>query len=816
MSKILRKGGKDFEFPDEQVQAALDRGFVVPTAEEYASARARQQPLEAAGEGILRGVSMGISDIAAEPDPMMRLRQKENPVASFAGEAVGTVAGELLLRGKGSAAATPVKSALRSSIKRNALINTAYGMGSAVSEAGLDDQELTAEKLAAGGLTGLVVGTPIGVAADFAGPIVKKAVDALGLGRAATAAKKGAVKLWEREVGAALAGTRGDLVKDAVEWGVENGVLTKGATINSAMEAAQDAVMSMEPQLLGHLDELQRRAGPERAAGVAERVRSAVMDVDPKQAANMADDFQRAAAVPARPVVRDAIPDMAVKGPSTKTIRGRSGPTQELTPNGPPPMQLVDEVPTDPIQLVDVAPSYDVPNNPWHAAWMERNGLRKKYGDTPAVEAAEKAFDDFLSESTKDYFEGAPAFLSQMGKQYDAAQHLARALKVKQAERAAAPSFGAAVKDAVMEDIDPLVAALSPKVAVGKAAYKAGQVAMDQARRFGGFPAAGALQGIGVDGTVEKLAQKFAKYTVAIPAEQLGRFAPVIANAAAGGALDLFETHLQLASSSAGPEYMERMGLRYEQPDEAGDVEARFNAISALEGAGQGLDAAVDSALNGLISGTTKAPKSKSVDGKRKMAEVEALLTNPEAAVMALPPEFLNAAPATMMAAAAKRVEVAKYLSERMPKDPEAGMPAGLRRRANWEPTPQELRKFAKLVEAAEQPASVLGRLATGEASREQLEAVRTLYPRIFSELQEKLTERLMSSKPLSVKMRGVVSLVLGPAAGGMSPQQAVVIQSSHAKVGNASNASTGKPDGRMNVDVEKNLQTQAQRLQER
>jgi hypothetical protein len=87
---------------------------------------------------------------------------------------------------------------------------------------------------------------------------------------------------------------------------------------------------------------------------------------------------------------------------------------------------------------------------------------------------------------------------------------------------------------------------------------------------------------------------------------------------------------------------------------------------------------------------------------------------------------------------AARRIE---FLASKLPRRPDlAGIQAGPDR---WQPSDMEMRAFARYAAAVEDPHAIVDRLADGSITPEDSEAMRTVYPEMFADIQRQIVEKL-------------------------------------------------------------------------
>lgn len=99
-----------------------------------------------------------------------------------------------------------------------------------------------------------------------------------------------------------------------------------------------------------------------------------------------------------------------------------------------------------------------------------------------------------------------------------------------------------------------------------------------------------------------------------------------------------------------------------------------------------------------------------------------------------------------------------QFLLSKMPVDPLAGK-YPLNNSFNATYPSSEIRRFERYMDASEAPLKVIQRIGQGAATPEEIEAVKTLYPRLFNSLKVNLLNQVVSQdKPLSYQQR----LILG------------------------------------------------------
>jgi hypothetical protein len=196
----------------------------------------------------------------------------------------------------------------------------------------------------------------------------------------------------------------------------------------------------------------------------------------------------------------------------------------------------------------------------------------------------------------------------------------------------------------------------------------------------------------------------------------------------------------------------------------------------------------------------------------KDMKALKAIMAQPDALSQHLPTDSDNY-PETTIGAVATTQRAVSFLVEKAPKNPYEGLPEAFQR--PWEPSQAELAKFGQYSLAVKDPTDAMARLLKGISVEVTSETLQTVYPGYWASVQRQAMERLSDApKPLTFKQRMALQPLLGSAVLGMSPEAAQLIQNVTAPKSGEAPPNPG--DGRQRVDVEKNLQTQAQRTEAR
>jgi hypothetical protein len=117
--------------------------------------------------------------------------------------------------------------------------------------------------------------------------------------------------------------------------------------------------------------------------------------------------------------------------------------------------------------------------------------------------------------------------------------------------------------------------------------------------------------------------------------------------------------------------------------------------------------------------------------------------------------------PQQTQAIADQALRVLGYLADRMPRNPR---PYALG--TEWHPSKADLKAYRDLVLVATKPDALLSLLSTGTASREQVDAVRTLWPAKFEDMRGQIVNAVMTAaadgRPVPYKSRIRLGHLLG------------------------------------------------------
>ncbi len=784
MATLEWSDGKLYDVPDDKVQQALADGFRQVDPRIVA---AKESPGRAAVEGVLRGASMGfLEPLAINVEARLtdrtpaavaqdkKLRKEENAAAATAGEFGGALGAAYLTGG----ASSMVGGGLRGAAIEGGL----YGMGSMVSEAALDNKEASADSLAAGFVGGAL-----------ASGVAHEGFRALGKGVSAVTSKFG---------GQGLKQTLGTLADEA-EW--------RALAESNSKWARNNEPYKQEILKFGRDKGILGKAGSALDKATAEKAQTVAREYATKISGQM-DDLERFAPLKNNDTMR-----MGLVNRLEQTL------DDEFGMNG-----VFDEAVNGAKKITD-----RIANEPgltWPKVWEIQSSLFK---DVPVtgLSPASQQVRETLRKSMRDYVfdqvatgaqmpAGLAGMMRKTGQESRAAMALSKALSTR------AQSIESSGGLLGLGSLKSLGAGAMAGFSTGNPAAAIGGAFVEtQIRKRGGLMGGAALRAISESrltaGISRGLSQHLGTILSTAP-EVLGVYRYPLSVAAAQGMDALVQEHLRLASSDEGQNYLSTVAL--ENEDEQG-VEAagqRLAVLDAIEARTQEQADSMDSSIDALF-GTAPGRKASLGGGmtpkefEKVSANIEAMLADPTVAFEQVPAEFRAAAPEVSSAASARVIQMAQFLDSKRPKSPFSGPPA---LQPPWKPSQADIDRFDRYREAVTNPAQVLKNMSNGFVAPEHVEALQAVYPVMYQQLRERITERLMQQKkPLPYQQQLAVAAIIGPQALGMSPQQVQILQQAQTIASGpppgTDGTNEGSSDGRQDVD-EDQIQTEAQKLESR
>lgn len=763
----------------------------------------------AAGAGALRGASFGISDMAlvetglAKPSTLKGL-EDVNPTASGGGELAGAV-GSLLIPGAGevsvakasgkaaqlaerAAAKALGKSAQKVAGKAltkaagGAVEGALYGTGHAVSESYLGDTELTAEKLLAGAGVGALLG----------------AGGAAGISLVGEGAKAG---------------------------------LRTGAKLLGEM-----------PDLSGALSEFAQR----RSVKAAGAIQSNLNKIDEKKALEIGQDLLDTGIVNAKSSQDDIFQAVVGKRKETGKKIGEllkeaddAGAKFDLAPVLKRGDEMLQEIALDPAlrkearELDRLLKGYAKLSEDG-VGFAQANKLKsnlqktvKKWVDSDAKLESAKKMQGFLDDEIESQLGAATSKLDDFKEAKRLYGNLSEA--AKWGRRSQAANLGNRFFSITDQGLGGLagaagVATSGPAGILAGVATAAGnkvlrerapQVLADFASRLGESPA------------LKTLAKSFhaaVNKTLKQTPEAFGSYGGVLANAAAHGADDLLATHAALAQSD--PAYMKAVasaGFRPETPEEAEGATRRANQLSKVQKMVEEHDRRLTAAVDGFLTNQKpgKGP-GLSASAIRKgfsvtSAELARLATDPQALIdrFALNPALADAAPGVATAVTTAATRAVQFLHEKAPKSPHApNMPALAK---PWSPTDAQLQTWSRHVRAVQSPETVLEDLQRGTASKEAVEALQAVYPKLAGDVKARFLERMATlDGRLPWRKRAALTALFGAGFDGPSDGGKAVLLQAHRTAMAAEMAKQRGGGSTKETRAQTNMETSAQRLERR
>lgn len=772
--RVIAPDGKAGSVDDSELTQAQEMGYRVESAGDVKRRDAEGQQLRTAGEGAARALTLGLSDPFLKgftgDEEGMRTRREVNPGAAVAGEVAGTIGG-MFIPGSGPAVAAKAGAGVSAAAQAAGASNTVarlaggavegglWGLGNVITESTIGDPKLTGEQLGVSVLGGALVGAGANA--------VTGAVQDLGASALNKAFGGAELKKMLREKAEQL----------AVRAVAKPGDFNKRNLANRAQEVGRAALDE------GLVDEgLKRGAGAAASAGAdVGQQKWAVVD----DALKSLDDGLKV----------EFDPYKAAGRVTTEVLDKLQGiPSAEGT---------VD-------RLREVAANWVVPGR-------EVKSFRKAFEEAENI--LEQVGENDPKLFKKQLFKLRKALQDEIFDQAEAAG--VPQLRAANKEYANVASFRDLAKKSYNRQQQNRGFSLTDDMAMIGGMIGAGPEGLllgpihKIVRERGGFASAAALDKLASSKAVERIADgfhKFVKDKLSNPAA-FGAFRQILENASAQGAMDLLGTHVNLASSN--PEYMAAMGMVPENADTLPSYADKAERLARLANVVDGEKTAYGETLDkffGVSSAPGRPSAKKEVaitpeDLKAQIERLRQIVTN--GAEMSK--KLSEIAPDTSALASLTAARGAEFLLSKAPKDPTEGLPPALKE--PWQPTAAELQLFATYVRAVAHPEEALHDLVRNDLQPETLEAISNVYPRMYQEFRDKMRERLESAtNPLSYKQRQSLAVFMPELFS--SPSDSL-IQELHRRSMGGDNKS--KPvDGRQKVSQENNIETQAQRLENR
>lgn len=278
--------------------------------------------------------------------------------------------------------------------------------------------------------------------------------------------------------------------------------------------------------------------------------------------------------------------------------------------------------------------------------------------------------------------------------------------------------------------------------------------------------------------------------TPAVAPAFFAKYGQLLGAAAAKSANTLFATHAALAETD--PDYRTaaaEAGFGTDATPEDGEALRRAHGLSVVQDTVDAQGKTLDDAVQGfLTAGTPRQAERQSVTPKtyqKRLDELSTLMADPAAMVEKLRagPLLSSSAPNVAAAVAATAARGAKFLHDRAPKNPNPPTLPGMER--PWKPSEMDVSRWDRYVRAVENPGSVLQDMRRGTVTREAVEALREVYPRMADDIRNRFIKAMTEKKrTLSYTQRMAIATLLGEQLEPtMAPDVVAGMQQLHASV---------------------------------
>lgn len=835
---LIGPDGREYEIDDPaKVEAAKALGYRELTAAAPATLGEQvrgfgadlKETVEVGAQGALKGITAGLSDVVLSAPTeatgeypqrdadMRQLREQQkqqlaaHPLAHAVGEVAGMVVSPVSKLGAavtGGIKATTAIGRIGASAVGGGVEGMLFGAGNTLSDAALGDQDLTAEKLAAGiGLGGLLGFGGAGVGAGLAA------------GYKAIAPK----------VGRALAGAKGPIQEFADDRWLKagGGIQSDIKKIPDGERAAVANVIreAMSPAgkvLPGSLDEAAAAVGTQRDQVAQQLLQQAGLGDAGGLLPKMGQDDALEALGKALEVNGKRVGDVLRKADAMGVTPAYSSFLRRLDEFeaglNPAEMDLIsDSVGKARKYLLEMGSQPIGPKNSFTAI----NGLKSTIGkdtnfvaDGSAKYGLKRQVYGILRDEIDTQL--APQIGADLSKELLAAKSAYGALKNAEKALGRKTSTGADAIRALVEGAGLAEPSLAGKLSALDHASKLIAHGLDRqlGNRFisasdylmglgagvmHGGPL-GALTGLGSAighkifrehgaGVVAKLADHIAqspKLQIAAVSfgkqlqtatPTLGKYANPLLQAYAHSPASGLATHMAMAQMD--PDYAEvaqQSGFLPETPEESAAADMRSGAIAAIAATLEQQDKDIDRGVERVFKGAGKTRpagkvhSSQDFGAKRmrrdtaashdqRVMEIRELAGNPDALLdrlVANMGDVSTMAPGIASALTRTADTAVKFLASEIQAPPKAGPLA-----SEWVPNNAEIHKFSQLLETVQDPLTVLDHAAAGTLTEDQVRALGAVYPRLGQQIADKVLEQMVSKKPSDVPYRARLMLTI-------------------------------------------------------
>ena len=273
-------------------------------------------------------------------------------------------------------------------------------------------------------------------------------------------------------------------------------------------------------------------------------------------------------------------------------------------------------------------------------------------------------------------------------------------------------------------------------------------------------------------------------------APQLGQYAAPLAAAFGTSPAVGLATHMTMAQTDPGYAATAQLaGLTPEGPEEHGAAMGRAQSLADVAAAAKKGDDDITKHIAAVVKGEKAPPSVGRVMNRqdfgakrmrqdelaahsRRVEEIRQMAVDPMALVERVSANLQQlgpVAPGVSAALSAQADRAVQYLAEAAKAPPKPGPLA-----ADWTPTEAERFEFNQKLQAVEEPMSVLQHAAAGTLTPTQVDALRTVYPRLYEQVSQRALEQAMAAKSVPYRSRLMLSMLTGVDLDGTLSQAAL------------------------------------------